>query len=515
MVASLNIEEEKSTVKPLLIFGIALGFALLCFFIFSVVSLALVHFFVCGATGSNCCVFEHNRISDSGFIYSFFQAYANWFMVFKQSIIVGNFNLLLMLPILVQVLSLVLLGFLLLRSSYSFSLWFVLRNHFANLQDVEKMGLKGGTLMVLGRLGDNLLGISRSASVLCVGETGCGKTSTLAVPSILRSDNMSVIAIDNTGTLARHTSGYRSKVSDIFYFNWDVTDDDDKGIVYPRWNPLSVDNIPEKMEDKIEYLRFLATYLISDEKGVDTDNYWKWLSSGTLLSLIYFLMTKCKQAIANDYFLGKIIEGSRLTNDDKDILLSYYALMPDVYSQKGIKAIQKEKISLDEYIPIGSWEGLPVSWQGHDLCFGMVADWLLQNYLANKDNNGNGDWRQWLETLLLEAEVFNYGNVAIKGIKQFLYLSKLQRQLVFAQILKPLKVFLNQNVREKTSGNDFKMSDWAGKYDEEAKKVRPITIYAAANTKTTKFINRMFVDVLLNYGVLKPNNRNKLPVLMV
>ncbi|MBE6444576.1 MAG: hypothetical protein E7019_00755 [Alphaproteobacteria bacterium] len=515
MVASRNIEEEKSTIKPLLIFGMALCFALLCFFILSVASLAFVHFFVCGATGSNCCVFEHNEISDSGFIYSFFQAYENWFLVFKQSFIDGKFNLFLMLPILVQIFSLLLLGFLLFKSSYSFSLWFVLRNHFADIQDVEKMGLKGGKIMALGRLGGNLLGISRAASVLCVGETGCGKTSTLAVPSILRSDNVSVIAIDNTGTLSRHTSGYRSKVSDVFYFNWDVSDNKDKGIVYPRWNPLAEDNIPTNADDKIEYLHFLSTYLVSDEKGDATDNYWQWLSSGTLLSLIYFLMIKCKQAMANDYFLGKIVEGIRLTNDDKDILMSYYALMPEDYSKKGLEIIQKENVSLGDYMPIGSWEGVPISWQGHDLCFGMVADWLLQNYLSNKDGNSSGDWRQWLESLLLEAEIFNYGGVAINGIKQFLYLSKLQRQLVFAQILKPLRVFLNQNVREKTSGNDFKMSDWAGQYDENAKKGKPITIYAAANTKTTKFINRLFVDVLLNYGVLKPNNRNKIPVLVV
>ncbi|MFR8206746.1 MAG: hypothetical protein ACLU99_10855 [Alphaproteobacteria bacterium] len=68
----------------------------------------------------------------------------------------------------------------------------------------------------------------------------------MAIPSILRSDNCSVLAADNSGTLARYTSGYRATLGKVFYFNWDLQDDAAKGNYYPRWNPLAKEICPLK-----------------------------------------------------------------------------------------------------------------------------------------------------------------------------------------------------------------------------------------------------------------------------
>ena len=514
MAATLSIEDEKSIKKALLVAGMALCVAALVFLVLSAASLWLVHLGVCNSGGQDCCLFVHNEWQFSGIFASLKDAYSNWFNVLNDNNFDGQRLFLLWVPIIVPFLSLTVLIILVLRSSYSFTLWYVLNNHFAKLSDITKMGLLENTRLVLGRFGDYLLGTSKAAAILCVGETGCGKTSTIAVPSILRSDEMTIVAVDNSGTLARHSSGYRAKLGPIYYFNWDIADEPEKDMLYPHWNPLAEENLPDNEGEKKDYLDFLASYMVAGDGLQSDDNYWKWLASGTLSTFISFLLIKCKQAEANDYFLGQILEKSRLSSEDKDILLSYYAMMPEKYFEKASVMINKSEINSDDYFPIGSWEGIPETWQGKRPCLGMLVDWLVQNYLAGKANR-KVDWRAWIEKLLFEASVFNYGLTVIKGLQQFLYLSAQQRELVFAQMLRPLKVFVNQTVREKTSDNDFTIKDLQGKFNSETQKFEPITIYTTAKTKTTKFINRLFMDVLLRYGVIEQKQKNIREILMV
>lgn len=515
MTVRLSIEDEKSLSKALLAFSAGIALAFLCFMVLSVLLFMLVHWMIYGSGAESAHLFEHNAarvIEHPGY---FFAVYGSWWNALLKGIRTLHPVPALFIPLLAPLLSLGALWYAFAGSSYSFSLWYTLNHHFAKLDDVRKMGLLKGILLVLGRFEGYILGLCRPASVLCLGETGCGKTTTVAIPSILRSDNISVAAMDNSGTLARHTSGYRSRLGPVFYFNWDLQDDSDKAAVYPRWNPLAAENLPRRGPVRDEYIKFLASYMVSAEGQVAKDNYWDWLASGALAAFIGFLAEKCAQAAANDYFLNRILENGRLSKDDKDILLSYYLLMPDEYSQPAIKNIDREKLTADDYFPIGSWGGIPSSWQGKDLCPGMLTDWLLKNYLTAKDENGSGDWRHWLEQLLAEAKLFNYGNAAVEGLQQFLYLSKQQRQLVFAYVLKPLRTFLNQGLRERTCGNDFKLSELRGIRNPETKKWEPVTVYSAANTKTSKFVSRMFIEVLLHYSVLSNHGQGALPLLMV
>ena len=490
-----SIANEQSLGRALIVFCACLVVAFLCFVVLSVLSFVLIHWLVYGSEENGSHLFEHNALLVMQTPVSFLGFYKSWWQA-----LIGNFastevELALFIPLMVPPITIFSLFFVFSKTPYSFTLWYVLSHHFAKLKDVQKMGLFNGQLMVLGRFGKELLGIKRPAAVLCLGETGCGKTSTVAVPSILRSDNMSIVVVDDSDALARYTSGYRASLGPVFYFNWDVVDNIDKKEVYPRWNPLSAENMPTNREQKEEYIRFLSSFMISVDGYVDKDNYWDWLASGALSTFIAFIDAKCKQAVANDYFLNNILENGRLSKDDKDILWSYYAVMPNEYKNRAIKDIEADILTTDDYFPIGSWGGIPSSWQGKDVCFAMITDWLLQNYLTSKDEKG--DWRQWLESLILEATLFGYGASVIRGLQQFLYLSKQQRQLVFAYVLKPLRMFINQVVRERTSGNDIKMNDLRNYRDIATNHAVPITIYVSAKTKTTKFISRMFVEVLL------------------
>ena len=328
--------------------------------------------------------------------------------------------------------SILFLIWLMLKSSLSLRLWYVLNYHFANFTDVCKMKVNKGKFIILGWFDDVLLKTPEPASVLCVGETGSGKTSTIAVPTILYADNMSVLAVDDSGTLARHSSGYRAKRGKVFYFNWDICDDPEKNIVFPRFNPVASENIPKEKKLKDEYIKFISQYLIGFEKN-NQDDYWEWLAASTMNALISFMLVKCKQAEANDYFLSKILQTSRLSSDDRDILLSYYLLMPDAYKNMALAYLENDVLSEDDFVIIGSWSGIPDEWQGKNVCLGMISDWLLHAYLTEKGNEGS--WRDWIEALIFEAKVFNYSEAIVAGLQQFLYLSKLQRQMVFAKIV--------------------------------------------------------------------------------
>lgn len=515
MMLKLNIEDEKSVGKAILFLLSGIGLSLLCFAVLSFIAFSLIHFFIHGTGSDSISLFERGILRMQDNPWYFFVVYGRWWKALITSIRTLSLAWFLFIPFIAPVSALCVLYAVFSRSSYSFSLWYILNHHFAKFEDVNKMGLIRGTLLVLGQFERHVLGLCQPATVLCLGETGCGKTTTVSIPSILRSDNNSIVAMDNTGALARYTSGYRAKLGPVFYFNWDLSDDEDKGAYYPRWNPLADGNLPPMGTSRDEYIHFLASQIVSGGVQVAKDNYWDWLAAGALGAFMGFMAAKCSQAIANDYFLNEIIEKNKLTKDDRDVLLSYYALMPDVYAQKAMKDISKETLSVDDYFPVGSWEGIPAAWQGKDLCLGMVTDWLLKNYLSSKDANGSDDWRHWLEQLLAEASLFGYGAEVIRGLQQFLYLSKQQRQLVFAYVLKPLRVFLHQTLRERTSSNDLRMTDLRGMINPNTKKPEPITIYSAANTKTSKFVSRLFIEMLMHYGVLQDNGENKLPVLLV
>ena len=115
---------------------------------------------------------------------------------------------------------------------------------------------------MLGKFAGELLGVKPSESVLCIGEMGTGKTSSVAIPSVLHSDNACMICVDMTGLLPKYTAGKRSKLGQTFYFNWDLEDDIQKEMFYPRWNPLCEDNMPKNRQERDAYIKRIAGYLI-------------------------------------------------------------------------------------------------------------------------------------------------------------------------------------------------------------------------------------------------------------
>lgn len=516
MGVKLSIETEESVKTAILKFVGVLILALVCFVVAALLSLSLSLLVQQGFNNKTFLLLEtfYLRIWENpGFLFS---SYGKWWDIFWVALEKHRFIPSLYIPLLAPLVSLVILGVAYIKSSYSFVLWYILNHHFAKEKDVAEMDLLNTGMMAIGRFGSHILGIKAPDSVLCFGEAGSGKTSSVAIPSILQSDKASVLAVDNDAVLAKYTSGYRSLNGRVFYFNWDMCDNPEKRNFYPRWNPLSISDLPPKGEVRDSYLAFIASYLASYEQSLERDNYWEWLTYRAINCFLQFMVCKTSQAMANDYFLNMVVEKGRLSKDDKDILLSYYVLMPQQYSEKAIADIAKEKLTIDDYLPIGTWEGIPSPWQGKDLCLSMVSDWVIKNYLTYKNApNGKGDCREWLEGLMLEAKLFNYGAEVVSGLQQLVYLSAKQRDIVFPMLLKPLMIFRNAVIRERTSGRDFNMSMLRGIRNPETKKTEPVTVYSTANTKSTKFVSRMFVEIALRQCPSVGKGKNGCPLLVV
>ena len=513
MIAKIDIDQEKSKIKALFNVLVILVVLYLCFLFFSVVSFEVVEI------ASNERLLKHLggfRCDGVRFLYDpeyIFELYGIWWMMLLKSVRLMDVHSVLFVPFIVPIGVLFAFFILFINKNYSFGLWYVLNHHFAKFKDIEQMGLNKGMFTVLGRFANTVLSTKLAESVLCIGEMGTGKTSSVAIPSILRSDNTSIIAVDMTGLLPKYTSGHRSRIGEIFYYNWDLLDDADKGLFYPRWNPLSDDNMPKSLRDRDEYLKRIAGYLV-DVEDDRKDNYWNLLAHSIIAAFLGYWVSKVSQAKANDYFLSKLIEKRHLSKDEKDVLLSYYIQMPKNYTKDVLNSLNRDELNKDNYLPIGSWAGVPEQWIGKDVCFAAITDWMINNYMTSHDDNSR-DWKYWLEGLLREAVFFGYGNIVINGLRQFLFLSSKQRKLAFACVMKPFGIFTNQAIRERTNGNDFNLEDLRGVYNKNKKAWQPVTIYSLANTHASKILNQMFLDEVMYRNLHLTENKGPLPVMFV
>ena len=160
-----------------------------------------------------------------------------------------------------------------------------------------------------------------------------------------------------------------------------MLDDPEKGLFYARWNPLAKENVPDDVEQKDAYLKRISGYL-ADIDEEQKDNYWNLLAHSIIAAFLEYWISKINQAKANDYFLGKLLEERHFSKEEKDILLSYYIQMPRSYAQKAIENLEDDLIDKDNYLPIGSWAGVPEQWIGHDACFAAITDWMIDNYMT-------------------------------------------------------------------------------------------------------------------------------------
>ncbi len=519
MSVKLYLSEDENPRKALWWMFKILLLAVVCLVVAMAVFLSWAHLLQNGINEYSLSALERFFSLTAKDPLSLFRAYGDWFEVFKEAVRRHELTAALLLPLTAPLLFLLIVFLAYVKSSYALMLWYVLHNHFAKLKDVRRMGLLNGKLLALGRFQNLLLSLKQPLSVLCFGPVGSGKTSAVAIPSVLNSDNACVIAVDRRGNLAKYTSGYRAQIGRVFYFNWDLCDDAGKDEFYPRFNPLSRGNLPPRGEGREYYLSLTAKNLVAADIEVNKDNYWEWLAYSSMAALLNFFVTKTEQAAANDYFLDQIIKRGTLGAEDRDVLLSYYGLMPQSYAARGLQILEKKRLKPEEYLPIGSWGGIPEVWKGKEACLPMFADWLFQSYFAIREGLGEDGrevdvWKILFGNLLDEARFMNYGTRVIDGIRQMVYLSRKQRSIILPLLMKPLTVFKQPSIRERMSSSDF-YYDYIHGVRHESGSWQPVTVYTLAATKPARFVNRFFLDMLIAHGLQAQEAVGPLPLLMV
>lgn len=482
--------------------------------------MSFLFLYVCGTACLAAAHFVQNGVNEKslqdvgGFLLKLRQnpeyllaSYAEWQRVFILAFRFGQLNAASFIPPLAPLLFLILTVGAFVKSPYSFRLWYRLNNHFANETDIEKMGLFNDGYGVFGRFSGRILHLGRALSVFGWGSPGLGKTSTVAIPSILESDGVSIVAADCKGSLVKYTSGYRAQLGRVYYFNWNMLDKPESGEIWPRWNPFSDGNLPPKGLERDHYLLWIARYIA----GGKDESYWGKLAGIALEGLLQFYVSKTEQASANDYFLGKLLDNGKLSAEDKDILLSYYALMPEEYSAPAIDNLQNNRLTIDNYLPVGSWENIPPAWQGKEFCFAMMVDCLIERYYTIRQEEAGrayGRWKTMLGSFIREAAFFGYHPRANQVMQHLYYLTKKQRKMIFAVMLEPLMVFRKNSVRERTSSSDLILSDMR-------KEPGIKTVYTVADNRPAAFMTRFFTDMLIKTSLVAAQEEEVSPLLFV
>ena len=382
----------------------------------------------------------------------------------------------------------------------------------ASVADVKKMKLFKGFVCVLGKFHGKLLKMPETLSALVVAPPGTGKTAGVVIPTILESEGLSIIVNDVKPELCYQTSGYRATKGPVFIINWGAQDEPDKGIFYPSWNPLSPSCLPPLGPARDMYIDSMVAVLVEEPKG-GQDPHWSKTGRNAMSGFLHFISSKCERAKANDYFITKLQEGS-FDQEDASILATYYADMSDNSAMLALDALQKGQLTLNNYAPVGTWEGLPEDWYGHEPCIAMILEWLtsMQMKVAAdiKRRTDEGDqmammadpMKDVLDAAVNESNRFAYSRRAIGELNQLAATPDKERGSILSTALSGISIFKNAAVRERTKFSDLTFRDLRGLPDPVTREMKPVSVYLSINQVDAKALNvitGIFVELMSSY----------------
>jgi len=386
----------------------------------------------------------------------------------------------------------------------------------ANKEDIEKMGLLDGFMMVLGYFKKKPLMMKECLSTLCVAPPGTGKTQGVVVPTIFECNDVSMIINDPKPELKQITSGYRSTVGPVFIMNWAGQDDPSRGIYYPSWNPLSPEHVPYNPEQRDLYIDSICKTLVKDT--VD-DPHWGNTGRAGLSGLVHYMVSKIERAKADDYFYARIKSGE-FNADDAVVLSDYYlSMVEDPNAYAAVATLQRGELNESNYVHVGTWQNIPDAWRGKEASLSMILDWLNASQIAiaqdMEERRRAGDQMVMMadpmKDLFLgavdEARRFAYSHRAVLELTQLANTPEKERGSIISTMLEGLAIFRNAAVRNRTSHSDFHFSDLRGMVDPTDGKVKPVTVYLSINMVDAEALNpitAIFIELMSSYLLANP-----------
>ena len=387
----------------------------------------------------------------------------------------------------------------------------------AELKDIKKMGLLDGFCMVVGKYKGHLLMMKETLSTLCCAPPGTGKTAGVVIPTIFHSHGMSIVVNDPKPELCFTTTGARAKDGPVFVINWGAEDNPAEGVYYPSWNPLSPNALPAPGPDPDMYVDSMCNILVEDPKG-GADPHWSKTGRAALTGFIHFIASKCERARANDYFIGRVYEG-KLDEEDKRVLEGYYLEMRDPMSARAIQDLHNDTLTIDNYLPIGTWSLLPEKWIGHESCLAMILEWITESQIKQsqeiKRRLDEGDqmaamadpMRDMLEEAIDEARKFGYSPRCIVELSQLSSMPDKERGSVLSTGFSGIGIFKNSAVVSRTSFSDLHFKDLRGMKDPITGEWKPISVYLSVNqvdARALGVISGTFIELMSSYLIANP-----------
>ena len=389
----------------------------------------------------------------------------------------------------------------------------------ATLRDIEKMELLGfdGFCQVVGKFKGRMLLLKETLSTLCCAPPGTGKTAGVVMPTIFYAPTLSLVINDPKLELCYKTSGARAKVGPVFIINWGAEDKPSEGIYYPSWNPLSPNALPEMGPDRDMYVDSICNILVEEPKG-GADPHWSQTGRAALNGFIHFITSKCERARANDYFIGRIYEG-KLDEEDKRVLESYYQDMRDPMVPQALANLKNNAVTIDNYLPIGTWNLLPEKWIGRESCIAMILEWLTEAQIKQaqdiKRRLAEGDqmaamadpMHDLLDEAVEEARKYGYAQRCYTELSSLSALPDKERGSVISTAFAGINIFKNAAVVARTSFSDLHFKDLRGMKDPVTGVFKPISVYLSINQTDARalgVISSVFIELMSSYLISNP-----------
>lgn len=384
----------------------------------------------------------------------------------------------------------------------------------ATKEDIEKMGLLNGFMMVLGYFKKKPLMMNECLSTLCVAPPGTGKSQGVVFPTIFECNTVSMIINDPKPELYQDSSAYRATIGPVFIMNWAGQDDPEHGVYYPSWNPLSPEHVPFNQEQRDLYVDSICNVLVADKASSTADPHWTISGRAGLSGLIQFMISKVERAKADDYFYARISAGT-FDAEDAAVLGDYYlSMMSDPNAYAAYALLQKGELNAMNYVHIGTWDLIPDAWKGKEASLSMILDWINSSQIslaqAQEERRRQGDQMVMMEdpmhdlfmNAVEEARRYSYAHRAVLELTQLANTPDKERGSIISTIMAGLSIFRNAAVRNRTSHSDFHFSDLRGLRDPRDGKVKPVTVYLSINMVDAEALNPItgiFIELMTNF----------------
>ena len=384
----------------------------------------------------------------------------------------------------------------------------------ATKEDIEKMGLLKGFMMVLGYFKKKPLMMDECLSALCVAPPGTGKAQGVVLPTIFDCPQVSMIINDPKPELKQKSSAYRSTVGPVFIMNWAGQDDPENGIYYPSWNPLSPEHVPFNSEQRDLYIDSICNVLVAEKASSSADPHWTISGRAALSGMVQYIVSKVEKAKADDYFYSRLAAGT-FDAEDAAVLSDYYLSMindPNAYAASALLA--RGELNAMNYVHVGTWNNIPEAWKGKEASFSMILDWLNASQIAiaqeleNRRRQGDqmvmmaDPMKDLLQAAVSEARQYAYAHRAILELTQLANTPDKERGSIISTALAGISIFRNAAVRNRTSHSDFHFSDMRGLLDPRDGKIKPVTVYLSINMVDAEALNPItgiFIELMSSY----------------